>query len=147
MKYYTSISTVKHGEPITREIIKLTDFIVTLMEARMAFCLSEKADSVEPFVLIHGDMHGSNILMNGTSIAGVLDWEFAGSYPLSDMLRRGFGCQGAPWERRVKDIVLERVGEWKMDMLESYEEPAWAKVRGLTVPVSPNGDIAVYETI
>jgi aminoglycoside phosphotransferase (APT) family kinase protein len=123
------------------------DFADTLMKARMAFCRSEKANSIEPFVLIHGDMHGGNILMNGASIAGVLDWEFAGSYPLSDILRRGFGGQNSPWERRVKDIVLERVGEWKMDMLESYEEPAWARVRGLTTPLSETGEIAVYDTI
>ncbi|KAI5796509.1 kinase-like domain-containing protein [Geopyxis carbonaria] len=39
----------------------------------------------EPFVAMHGDLHGRNILMNGTEVAAVLDWEFAGAYPLSEL--------------------------------------------------------------
>ncbi|KAH8599529.1 kinase-like domain-containing protein [Bisporella sp. PMI_857] len=40
----------------------------------------------EPFVLVHGDLHGRNILMKDGEIAAVLDWEFAGSYPLSEAI-------------------------------------------------------------
>jgi aminoglycoside phosphotransferase len=34
------------------------------------------------FVLFHGDFHSTNILVDGTNITGVIDWECSGSYPL-----------------------------------------------------------------
>lgn len=40
----------------------------------------------EPFVLVHGDFHGRNIIVKGTDIAAVVDWEFAGAYPMSELL-------------------------------------------------------------
>ncbi|KAL8819160.1 MAG: hypothetical protein Q9191_007794 [Dirinaria sp. TL-2023a] len=40
----------------------------------------------EPFVLVHGDFHGRNIMMKDGRIAAILDWEFAGAYPLSELL-------------------------------------------------------------
>lgn len=40
----------------------------------------------EPFVLVHGDFHGRNIIMRGTQVQAVLDWEFAGAYPLGELL-------------------------------------------------------------
>ncbi|KAI0975862.1 kinase-like domain-containing protein [Xylaria arbuscula] len=43
----------------------------------------------EPFVLVHGDFHGRNILARGDQITAVIDWEFAGSYPLSEALSGG----------------------------------------------------------
>jgi aminoglycoside phosphotransferase len=45
----------------------------------------------EPFVLVHGDFHGRNIIMRGSQVQGVLDWEFAGAYPLSELLGGGIG--------------------------------------------------------
>ncbi|KAL9031078.1 MAG: hypothetical protein Q9196_000868 [Gyalolechia fulgens] len=40
----------------------------------------------EPFVLVHGDVHGRNIMVTDGSVQAVLDWEFAGAYPLSELL-------------------------------------------------------------
>ena len=40
----------------------------------------------EPFVLVHGDFNGRNIMMQGTDIVAVLDWEFSGAYPLSELI-------------------------------------------------------------
>jgi aminoglycoside phosphotransferase (APT) family kinase protein len=40
----------------------------------------------EPFVLVHGDFNGRNIIMHGTQVQAVIDWEFAGAYPLSELL-------------------------------------------------------------
>lgn len=37
-------------------------------------------------MLVHRDFHGRNVLVNGTDIAAVVDWEFAGAYPLSELL-------------------------------------------------------------
>jgi aminoglycoside phosphotransferase len=34
------------------------------------------------FVLFHGDFHSTNILVDGTNITGIIDWECSGSYPL-----------------------------------------------------------------
>lgn len=45
----------------------------------------DKTFHEEPFVLCHNDLQGRNILMRGTEIAAVIDWEFAGSYPLSEL--------------------------------------------------------------
>lgn len=44
----------------------------------------------EPFVLVHGDLHGRNILTKGGRVQAVLRWQFAGFYPLSELL----GCTG-----------------------------------------------------
>ena len=48
-------------------------------------------DAEEPFVLVHGDFHGRNIIMRGSQVQGVLDWEFSGAYPLSELLGGGIG--------------------------------------------------------
>ncbi|KAF8805341.1 hypothetical protein BYT27DRAFT_7104806, partial [Phlegmacium glaucopus] len=40
----------------------------------------------EPFVLVHGDFNGRNILMGGSDVVAVLDWEFSGAYPLSELV-------------------------------------------------------------
>ena len=45
----------------------------------------------EPFVLMHGDFHGRNIIMQGSQVQGVLDWEFSGACPLSELLGGGIG--------------------------------------------------------
>lgn len=52
-------------------------------EARLQ--LEKQPLTREPFVLCHGDLQGRNILMRGTEIAAIIDWEFAGSYPLSEL--------------------------------------------------------------
>lgn len=40
----------------------------------------------EPFALVHGDFCGRNIMIHDGHVKAVLDWEFAGSYPLSEIL-------------------------------------------------------------
>ena len=42
--------------------------------------------SEEPFVLVNEELHGRNIVMRDGYIAAVLDWGFAGFYPLSELL-------------------------------------------------------------
>ena len=39
----------------------------------------------KPYVLCHNEFQGRNILMRETEIAAVIDWEFEGSYPLSEL--------------------------------------------------------------
>jgi hypothetical protein len=40
----------------------------------------------EPFVLVHGDFNGRNVMVQGTDVVAVLDWEFSGAYPLSELI-------------------------------------------------------------
>lgn len=71
----------------------------------------------EPFVLVHGDLQGRNIMMKGTSIAAILDWEFAGSFPLSEILSEGvevleMGNEAQEeecfeWFHRINEMVVE----------------------------------------
>ena len=66
-------------------------FIMTLQDERFDLLDNENAFlPEEPFVLVHGDFHGRNIMMKEGRVQAVLDWEFAGFYPLSELL----GCTG-----------------------------------------------------
>ncbi|KAI0532845.1 kinase-like domain-containing protein [Xylaria digitata] len=67
--------------------VTVPDFVKTLTEERAA--LTEVNITDEPFVLVHGDFHGRNILAKGDQIMAVIDWDFAGSYPLSETLTSG----------------------------------------------------------
>ena len=40
----------------------------------------------EPRVLVHEDFHAGNMLVRDGHLAGVVDWEFSGTYPLSELL-------------------------------------------------------------
>ena len=73
------------------EDVSKDDFIMTLQDERYDLLDNENAFlPEEPFVLVHGDFHGRNIMMKEGRIQAVLDWEFAGFYPLSELL----GCTG-----------------------------------------------------
>lgn len=69
------------------ESISREDFVAELVSERDAIAQN---DSVflpeEPFVFVHGDLHGRNIMVEDGRITGILDWEFAGAYPLSELL-------------------------------------------------------------
>ena len=79
----------------------------------------------EPFVLNHGDFSGRNILMRpDASIAAVIDWEFAGSYPSSELLD-GTGVDVI--EMESEEDVEENL-EWAEKILQMVEE--MAKERG-----------------
>ena len=73
----------------------------------------------EPFVLVHGDFHGRNIMMQGSRVQAVLDWEFSGAFPLSELLGGGIGVdvlevdddesekENAIWSRKIMHMVGE----------------------------------------
>ena len=67
-------------------------FIESLKATRDALTASPTTGLPEqPFVLAHGDFHGRNIMINESKqISAILDWEFAGSYPLSKINVGGF---------------------------------------------------------
>lgn len=72
-----------------------------------------------PFALVHGDFCGRNIVVHNGHISAIIDWEFAGSYPLSELLG-GLGVElfaledhnlleYGEWSNRIKDAVVEKV--------------------------------------
>jgi hypothetical protein len=73
----------------------------------------------EPFVLVHGDFNGRNIMMQGTKVVAVLDWEFPGAYPLSELVGGGVGVdilevvddesekENSMWSRRILKMAAE----------------------------------------
>ncbi|KAI3324982.1 kinase-like domain-containing protein [Xylariaceae sp. AK1471] len=85
--YYYSHALAANIDTSLFEKTSVQSFIDQLREKRQALAV-EKMDD-EPFVLVHGDFHGRNILVRGCRIVAVLDWEFAGSYPLSEALSGG----------------------------------------------------------
>ncbi len=73
----------------------------------------------EPFALVHGDFCGRNIMVHNGHINAVIDWEFAGSYPLSELLG-GVGVElfeleddnlleYRRWSDRIRDALVEKV--------------------------------------
>ena len=75
--------------------------------------------AAEPFVLVHSDFNGPNIMMQGTKVQAVLDWEFSVSYPLSELVGGGIGLdvleviddesgeEHSRWSRRIVKMAAE----------------------------------------
>ncbi|ETR96749.1 hypothetical protein M419DRAFT_47989, partial [Trichoderma reesei RUT C-30] len=91
-------------------------FIKQLQQKRDALAAIDMED--EPFTLVHGDFHGRNILTKGDEILGILDWEFAGSYPVSETLSGGgidvveaeseeLDDENTLWDRKIRDLIRE----------------------------------------
>ncbi|OJJ87362.1 phosphotransferase family protein [Aspergillus glaucus CBS 516.65] len=78
-------------EPIAEafEETSVSSFISQLQRERDAILeddsVFQKIDA-EPLVLVHEDFHSSNMLVLDGHLVGVLDWEFSGVYPLSELL-------------------------------------------------------------
>ena len=84
----------------------------------------------EPFALVHGDINGRNIMIHNKRVRVVIDWEFAGSYPLSEMEAGSVDVvemvddesvdENWKWNDRIKDLVEARARErgWEDDMIK-----------------------------
>ncbi|KAF6226880.1 hypothetical protein HO133_008321 [Letharia lupina] len=77
----------------------------------------------QPFTLVHNDLNGRNIMMRDKKIAAILDWEFAGSYPLSEMLEG----RGVDLLETVDDETEEENSAWSLRMGELVAEAARAR--------------------
>lgn len=77
----------------------------------------------QPFTLVHNDLNGRNIMMRDKKIAAILDWEFAGSYPLSEMLEG----RGVDLLEIVDDETEEENSAWSLRMEELAAEAARAR--------------------
>ena len=105
--YYTNGSAEDLDEDLFEETSK-EEFIESLQRVR------DKISSDvslflphEPFALVHGDFCGRNMMVHTGHISAVIDWEFAGSYPLSELL----GGIGVELVELQDDNLLEH-GQW-----------------------------------
>lgn len=88
--YYYTHASVSDLDDGLFEQVSQSDFVQALKDKRASLETDLDAEPYdEPFVLCHSDLQGRNILMNGTDIAAVIDWEFAGSFPLSELEDNG----------------------------------------------------------
>ncbi|KAJ2996792.1 hypothetical protein NUW58_g857 [Xylaria curta] len=128
--------------------VTICEFVQRLRRKRAA--LAEAAIVDEPFVLAHGDFHGRNILAQGERIVAVLDWDFAGSYPLSELLSGGdidvvdadseeLDEENTVWGQEIRHYIRHVVTErcWDktwIDLLMGSGDPELGEVRVEMVP-------------
>lgn len=116
--YYYSHAPAANIDASLFETTSVHSFIDQLREKRQALAAENMVD--EPFVLVHGDFHGRNILVRGCRIVAVLDWEFAGSYPLSEVLSGGgvdvveldseeLDEENTVWGRKIRRYIQQEV--------------------------------------
>ena len=69
-------------------------------------------------VLTHGDLQPRNILVYGTEVIGIIDWELSGWYPEYWEFVKGStpvkGCDG--WWEHLGQIVGKFPMEWAVDL-------------------------------
>lgn len=127
--YYYSHAPAADIDTSLFEETSVQSFIDQLREKRRALAVENMDD--EPFVLVHGDFHGRNILVRGCRIIAVLDWEFAGSYPLSEALSGGdidvvdpdseeLDEENTVWGRRIRRYICREVESraWSRDKID-----------------------------
>ncbi|KAG2088374.1 uncharacterized protein F5147DRAFT_781011 [Suillus discolor] len=101
------------------ELTSVEDFVQQLRDKKRQLETSFVAED-EPFVFVHGDFHGRNIIMRGTHVQAVLDWEFAGAYPLGELL----GGMGVDVLEVVDDESEEENAFWSREIVRRVEETA-----------------------
>ncbi len=145
--YYTHASEDEIDADLFEDT-SIREFIEQLRRKRAALAATDVAD--EPFVLIHGDFHGRNILMKGNQIAAVIDWEFAGSYPLSETLSDGginvveadskeLDDENTVWDKKIRSFIYELAMErqWEqedIDLLMGDGNPELGRARSEMFP-------------
>ncbi|KAI0468062.1 kinase-like domain-containing protein [Xylaria cf. heliscus] len=135
-------------EDLVADVPMLDDFIQQLHSRKKDLAETEMVD--EPFVLIHGDFHGRNVLARGDQITAVIDWDFAGSYPLSEALTYGdvevvnmisqkeFD-ENSLWGPKIRALIKDEVvrRNWdpsRIDLLMGERNPELARARTEMVP-------------
>lgn len=113
-----------------------SDFIDQLKRRRHEL-LDSKYDDVfrridsEPHVLVHEDFHAGNMLVRDGVLVAVLDWEFSGVYPLSQLLGRAQVLQiSMPLDDRTEVTEREEDGwheHYRHKVRDVVEQRSWAK--------------------
>lgn len=126
--YYTNVSESEIDLELFSDI-PLPVFLETLRTKRQSIIDDDSLfDLEEPFVFCHGDLHGQNILVSGTNITAIIDFEFAGAFPLSELLGDAgvdvVGCQNerenSKWCARILGHVRRGVHRkgWPMKNIQ-----------------------------
>ena len=106
------------------DAVSKEEFIKSLHETRDRLASSPSIFLPEqPFTLVHNDFNGRNIMMRGKKIAAILDWEFAGSYPLSEAL----GGTGVDMLEVVDEETEEESFAWSDRVVTLVAEAARAR--------------------
>lgn len=127
INYYTNASAEDVDEDLFENISK-EKFIESLRTARdKLFSNVSSFLPQEPFA--HGGFRCRNIIVHNGHISAVIDWEFAGSYPVSELLG-GVGVEWfelkdenlleyRQWSDRIKDAVVAKVRSrgWEEDQV------------------------------
>ncbi|KAI1195846.1 kinase-like domain-containing protein [Nemania serpens] len=103
---------------------RIQSFTEKLKQKRATLCATDMVD--EPFVLVHGDFHGRNILARGDKITAIIDFDFAGSYPLSEALSCGtidiLECESEEsyeemriWSQKIRDFIQHEAEKRRWD--------------------------------
>ncbi|KAL8790070.1 MAG: hypothetical protein Q9213_000772 [Squamulea squamosa] len=124
----------------------LDDFVQQLRAERESISEGNSAFTPpEPFVLVHGDLHGRNIMVKDGRVQAILDWEFAGAFPLSELLG-GMGVdvleaedddsseENNIWSDKIVELTgkIARKKGWderNVDLLVGNGDPKLQKVR------------------
>ena len=71
------------------EDTSVAEFVARLKVERQALLDNNESQfqaiDAEPLVLVHEDFHAGNMLVRDGHLVGVVDWEFSGVYPLSEL--------------------------------------------------------------
>lgn len=112
--YYTQATESEIAETgLEASPASIADLVAKLQTERETLCKSFtdfNAIDAEPLVLVHDDLHSGNLLVRDGHLVGVLDWEFSGVYPLSELLGR---------------IAILQVSEGCRDEMTEEEEDKW----------------------
>ncbi|KAI0155020.1 kinase-like domain-containing protein [Xylariaceae sp. FL1272] len=129
--YYYNHATAEDLDCDLFEGQSVQSFVSQLQERRRVLTLKDIVD--EPFVLVHGDFHARNILTRDEQIVAILDWEFAGSYPLSEVFSGGdvevvdatsreTDEENTVWSQKIRAFVgLEAKSRgWDQEMIKAF---------------------------
>ncbi len=104
------------------EKTSVADFVKTLKLERLALLYEQslfRDIDAEPRVLVHEDFRAGSILVRDGHLVGVLDWEFSGVYPLSELLGPIQILQISSPGR--DDLTEEEETKWHERYLQEFE--------------------------
>lgn len=152
--YYTNVA----AEDLDEDLFEITS------EEKFIECLKTTRDKLisnissffpqEPFALLHVDFCGRNIMVHNGNVSAVIDWEFAGRYPFSELLG-GVGVElfeledenlleYRQWSDRIRDVMVEKMRSrgWEEDRVALLVGPGYRKLQLARLEMIPMDDDA-----
>ncbi|RAL11737.1 aminoglycoside phosphotransferase family protein [Aspergillus homomorphus CBS 101889] len=87
--------------------------------------LMERMPASKPYVLSHSDLHQANIIVKNGSLSGIIDWEYAGYYPIwyeyIRAARGGFNKDDRDWKALLRER-FEAHGEGHPNALQWWDD-------------------------